>query len=302
MSENMQDSLVQLSVALGARVAASRRLVAGIRCGGRSLRSGTLWRQDAVVASEQALPDVAEAEVILDGGQSFAARLAGRDPGTNIAVLRLDGGPQPASHAVAGEPLPGALVLALAADRDGGVAVRLGAVHSVGAAWHSRAGGRIDRRIALDLRLDQAEEGGPVLDAAGGLVGISTLGPRHRVLVIPAATVERVLDPLLTTGRVARGWLGAAVQPVMVPEALRAEAGQPLGMIVIGLNRDGPAAQAGTMIGDILIGVDGAGLGSPSQLAEMLVPESVGREVQLRLIRGGVVQAIAVTIGARPAR
>ena len=131
--------------------------------------------------------------------------------------------------------------------------MRLGAVHSVGPAWHSRAGGRIDRRIALDIRLEGGEEGGPVLDAAGGLLGISTLGPRRRVLVIPAATVERVLEPLLTTGRIARGWLGAAVQPVLVPEALRAEAGQSLGLMIIGVTRDGPAAQAGILMGDILI-------------------------------------------------
>ncbi|HEV7996018.1 MAG TPA: S1C family serine protease [Stellaceae bacterium] len=302
MPEIIEDTLIRLSAALGERVVASRRLVAAIRCGGRPLRSGTLWRQDAVVASEQALPDVAEAEVILDGGQTFAARVAGRDRGTNIAVLRLDGGPQPAPHAAATGPEPGALVLAIGADPAGGVAVRLGAVHSVGPAWHSRAGGQIDRRITLDLRLEQAEEGGPVVDAAGGLVGISTLGPRRRVLVIPAATVERVLDPLLTNGRVARGWLGAAVQPVLVPDELRTEAGQPLGLMVIGLTRGGPAAQAGIMMGDILIGVDGAGLGSPSELAGMLGPESVGRQVQLRLIRGGAVQALAVTVGARPVR
>ena len=302
MPEIIENTLNRISAALGERVADSRRLVAGIRCGGRPLRSGTLWRQEAVVASEQALPDVDEAEVILDGGQTFAARVAGRDPGTNIAVLRLEGGPQPAPRDVASEPQAGTLVLALGADRAGGVTVRLGAVHSLGPAWHSRAGGRIDRRIALDLRLTEREEGGPVLDAAGGLVGISTLGPRRRVLAIPAATVERVLDPLLTSGRIARGWLGAAVQPVRVPDALRAEAGQSLGLMVIGLTRDGPAAQAGIMMGDILIGVDGAGLGSPSELAGMLGPESVGRQVELRLIRGGTVQTIAVTVGARPER
>ena len=301
MPEIIEDTLVRLSAALGARVAASRRLVARMRCGGR-LRSGTLWRQGAVIASEQALPDVEEAEVILDGGQSFAARIAGRDPGSNIAVLRFEGGPQPEPHGAPAEPQPGALVLALGAAGAGGVAVRFGVVHSLGPAWHSRAGGRIDRRITLDLRLDQAEEGGPVLDAAGGLVGISTLGPRRRVLAIPAATVERVLDPLLTSGRVARGWLGAAVQPVMVPDALRAEASQPLGLMVIGLTRHGPATQAGVMMGDILIGVDGAGLGSPSALAGMLGPESVGRQVALRLIRGGAVQTLTATIGARPGR
>ncbi len=301
MPDNTQDALSQLSAALAERVAAARGLVAGIRMRGHSLRSGTLWRKDVVVASEQALPKSEEAEVVLADGGTFAARVAGRDPGTNVAVLRLDGAPEP--QQVAAEQLqPGALVLALAADRAGGVAVRLGAVHSVGPAWHSRAGGRIDSRIGLDIRLGRGEEGGPVLDAAGGLLGISTLGPRRRVLVIPAATVERVMEPLLMAGRIARGWLGAAVQPVLVPEALHSEAGQSLGLMIIGVTKDGPAAQAGMLMGDILIAVDGADVGSPRRLAELLGPESVGRQVQLRLIRAGKMQTLAATMGERPAR
>ena len=301
MPDNTQDALSQFSAALAERVAAARGLVAGIRMRGHSLRSGTLWRKDVVVASEQALPKAEEAEVALADGGSFAARVAGRDPGTNVAVLRLDSAPEPAPLA-AEEPRPGALVLALAADGVGGVAVRLGAVHSVGPAWHSRAGGRIDRRIGLDLRLERGEEGGPVLDAAGGLLGISTLGPRRRVLVIPSATVERVMEPLLTTGRIARGWLGAAVQPVLVPEALHSEADQPLGLMIIGVTKDGPAAQAGVLMGDILIAVDGADVGSPRRLAEVLGPELVGRQVQFRLIRAGKMQTLAATVGERPAR
>lgn len=302
MTENIPDAFSQLSAALSERAASGRRLVAEIRMRGHRPRTGTLWRKDAVVASEQALPDIAESNVGLAGGGTFAARLAGRDRGTNIAVLKLENGPEPALQAAAGEPQPGALVLALAADGGGGVAVRLGAVHSVGPAWHSRAGGRIDRRVNLDIRLGPGEEGGPVLDAAGGLLGISTLGPRRRVLVIPAATVERVLDPLLTTGRIARGWLGAAVQPVLVPEALRGEAGQSLGLMVIGVTPDGPAAHAGMLMGDILVAVDDEGVGSPPQLAERLGPEAIGRQVQLRLIRAGRVEALAATVGARPGR
>jgi S1-C subfamily serine protease len=300
MPDNNHDALTQFSAALAERVAAARGLVAGIRMRGHSLRSGTLWRKDVVVASEQALPKAEEAEVLLADGGSFAARVAGRDPGTNVALLKLDGAPEP-QWVAAEEPQPGALVLALAADGLSGLAVRLGAVHSVGPAWHSRAGGRIDRRIELDLRLGRGEEGGPVLDAAGGLLGISTLGPRRRVLVIPTETVERV-EPLLTTGRIARGWLGAAVQRVLVPEALHSEAGQPLGLMIIGVTKDGPAAQAGVLMGDILIAVDGAGVGSPWQLAEVLGPESVGRQVQLRLIRAGQVQVLTATVGARPVR
>src|SRR5262249_28745435 len=129
-----------------------------------------------------------------------------------------DGAPDP-TLSPAAEPRPGALALALGAD-DAGVSIRLGIIHSVGPSWHSRAGGRIDRRISLDLTLSAREEGGPVLDAAGGVLGISTLGPRGRVLVIPSSTVDGVIEPLLSKGRIERGWLGVTLQPVLVPDGL----------------------------------------------------------------------------------
>ena len=304
MPENAQDILVQLSAALSGRAAAARGLVAGIAVRGHPLRSGTLWKKDVVVASEQSLPDSGEAEIALADGGTFAARIVGRDAGTNVAVLRVEGSPEPTPPDLAQpqEPQPGGLVLALGADGAGGVSARLGVVHAVGPAWHSRAGGHVDRRILIDVRLGSGEEGGPVLDAAGRLLGISTLGPRRRALVIPAATVERVLEPLLTKGHVERGWLGAAVQPVLVPETLQAEAGQTLALIVIGVTKDGPAAQAGLLAGDILLGVDGAPVGSPKELAGRLDEASVGRLLELRLIRAGALHALGVTIGARPAR
>ena len=302
MAENTENLFAQLSAAAAARVATARPLVAGLRVRGHGgLRTATLWRKDVVVASEQSLPRAEEAEIVLADGATFAARIAGRDPGTNVAVLRFDGAAQPAwSAAVA--PQPGALVLALAADGAGGVAARLGAVHSVGPAWHSRAGGRIDRRIGLDLRLGRGEEGGPVVDAAGGLLGISTLGPRRRVLVIPTATVERVLEPLLTLGRIARGWLGAAVQPVMVPDELRETAGHAQGLMILGVTGGGPVAQAGVLLGDILLALDGATLGGATRLAELLGPEAVGKQVELRLIRAGQAQSLNVIVGERPPR
>jgi S1-C subfamily serine protease len=302
MAENTENLFAQLSAAAAARVATARPLVAGLRVRGHGgLRTATLWRKDVVVASEQSLPRAEEAEIVLADGATFAARIAGRDPGTNVAVLRFDGAAQPAwSAAVA--PQPGALVLALAADGAGGVAARLGAVHSVGPAWHSRAGGRIDRRIGLDLRLGRGEEGGPVVDAAGGLLGISTLGPRRRVLVIPTATVERVLEPLLTLGRIARGWLGAAVQPVMVPDELQETAGHAQGLMILGVTGGGPVAQAGVLLGDILLALDGATLGGATRLAELLGPEAVGKQVELRLIRAGQAQSLNVIVGERPPR
>jgi hypothetical protein len=171
-----QDELARFSAALEAHAADAQRLVVAVRAPHAPARSGTVWRQDIVIASDQSFPDCAEAEVQA-GGETIPARLAGRDPGTNLVALRLGRAldfaqPEPA------EPQLGGLVLAFAAGAAGGAEVRLGINKSVGPAWQCRAGGRIDRRIALDLRLAAREEGGPVIDAAGGLLGMSTAGPR----------------------------------------------------------------------------------------------------------------------------
>ena len=300
MADIAENPLINLSEALAERARLARPLVAGIAAPGHRMRSGTLWRKDVVVASEQRFPDASDAQVTLADGSAFTARVAGRDPGTNVVALRLDGTPDPA-FLPAGEPQPGGLALAFGAG-DSGIAVRLGVIHSVGPSWHSRAGGRIDRRITLDSGVTPREEGGPVLDAAGGLLGISTLGPRGRVLVIPAATVQAVLDPLLSKGRVDRGWLGLALQPVLVPEALQAEAGQSLGLMVMSVSKDSPAARANLHAGDILVKIAGEGVTSPSAVAQYLGPDSVGKQVELHLIRADRPVSIAVTVGIRPDR
>ena len=297
MPDIIQNPLTSLSDAIAEQVRLAGPLVAGIVVQGHRARSGTLWRKDVVVVSEQTFPDVNEAKVTLTGGSSFGARLAGRDPGTNVLALRLEGTPEVAPAAAA-EPHPGALALALAADGDG-VSVRLGVIRSVGPSWHSRAGGRIDRRITLDIALTSGEEGGPVLDARGGLLGISTLGPRGRVLVIPTATVEGVIDPLLARGRVERGWLGLALQPVLVPEALHSEAGQSRGLMVMGVAKDGPAAQAGVQAGDILLAIGGISVISSAMVAQRLGPEAVGQQMEMRLIRAGKMLLLGVTVGVR---
>jgi S1-C subfamily serine protease len=300
MADIVGNPLINLSEALAGRVRLARLLVAGIAVPGHRMRSGTLWRKDVVVGSEQSFPDAGEATVTLVDGSAFTARVAGRDPGTNVVALRLDGAPDP-GPLPASEPEPGGLALALGA-HDGGIAVRLGVIHSVGPSWHSRAGGRIDRRITLDVGVTRSEEGGPVLDPGGGLLGISTLGPRGRVLVIPASTVEAALDPLLSKGRVERGWLGLALQPVLVPEALQAEAGQSQGLMVMSVSKDSPAAQANLHAGDILVKIGGESVTSPSAVAQYLGPDAVGKQVELHLIRADKPLSTGVTVGIRPSR
>jgi len=299
MPEAARDPLIGLSDALVERTKRAQASVARIEVEGRPICSGTLWRKDVVVAAEQGFAHVETAKVVLGDGSRLAAHIAGRDPGTNVLALKLDGAGEATPLATA-EPRLGALVLGFGADGDGGISVRLGVIHSVGPAWYSRAGGRIDRRIVVHMRMSGREAGGPVHDAGGGLLGMSTLGPRRRVLVIPASTVESVLEPLLSKGRVERGWLGLALQPVLLPEAMQSDAGQSRGLMIMGVAKDGPAAKAGVLTGDILVAIAGEGVGRPALVAQQLGPESIGQPVDLRLLRGGKVLSLPAIVAGRP--
>jgi len=296
----MTELIEQFSSELAARTAALQGAVAAIRLPRERHVSAIVWQGGVVVASEQSLPEREEFDLVLPGGAEATARLAGRDAGTNIAVLRLSQAVSP-PVLTPGEAHAGALALALGADGTGGVSARLGLVNLAGAQWHSLAGGLIDRRIALDLRLARAEEGGPVFSAAGAFLGMSTFGARVRVLVIPAATLERIVPLLLKDGRVARGWLGVALHPVAVPDALRETAGQPSGLMVMSLSEGGPAAKAGVVPGDIVLSVNGAQALGFRRIAAQLAPESIGRTAALRIVRGGSVLSLDAVVGARPA-
>jgi S1-C subfamily serine protease len=295
----MPDLLEQFSTALADRFAAVAPCVVAIGTGRRHV-SGILWRPDVVVTSAQELPDRTNFNLRRDGAE-MTGQLAGRDPGTNVALLRL-------AHPIQSAPPPpapspprvGALALLVGADDAGAPTGRLGMVHATGPEWHSQAGGRIDALLRLDVRLG-TDEGGPVLDAAGGLLGMSTAGPRRRALVIPAATINRVLDPLLAEGRIARGWLGVGLQPVTVPDSLRQAAGRDSGMMVVSLASGGPAALAGVLPGDIMLDLDGTPVRRARVLAAAMGPERIGRSVTVRLLRAGALQTLAVVIAARPA-
>ena len=294
----MPGSLIEFSDSLAALVAAAARGLVSVHPGARAQRSAVLWEPGVLVTSEQGMPDHTDVPVILPGGAAATASLVGRDTGTNVAALRIELPAPPRTAAAV--PHVGALALVLGA-ADGAPTARLAMVHRTGPAWDSMAGGRIDQLIRLDARLDGRDEGGPVLNAAGGLLGMSTLGPRRRVLVIPASTVDRVLPQLLAGGRVAQGWLGLGLQPVSIPAGLQDAAGQDSGLMVVSLAAHGPAEQAGMLPGDILLQVDGAPAPHPRAVARVLRGDRVGAAVPVRLLRAGVPVEVTVTIAERPA-
>jgi len=293
------DSLAQFSSALAARVDAAKAVIASISLSHRRYLTGIVWRPDIVVTSEQSLPDRDEFEVATANGSVTGAKIAGRDPATNIAVLRL-----PASTASfsfdKSDARTGAVAIAVGADGNGGTSARFGIINTLAPEWHSRHGGLIDRRIELDIRLAHREEGGAVFDVAGGFVGMTTFGPRGQVLVIPKATLERIVPRLLRDGRVARGWLGVALQAVAVPEMLREGANQRGGLMVMSIVKDGPAAQAGIVAGDIILSVNGTPTHPFRKIARHFGSESIGRKADLRVIRGGAVVTVQASIAERP--
>jgi S1-C subfamily serine protease len=294
------DFLAQFSNALVARAEVGKNAVVAIRLAHERHITGMLWHSGVVVASEQSLPRREEFELVAPGGAVVSAKIAGRDPSTNVAILR-PAEPIAAPSIVAGEARTGAVALVIGADGTGGASARLGLVNLAGPEWHSSRGGLIDRRIVLDARLARREEGGPVFDATGGTLGISTFGPRGQVIAIPTATIERVVPQLLKDGHIARGWLGVALQPVAVPDALRETADQSSGLMVMSVVEGGPAAQAGILAGDIILSVDGTSAHRLRKIARHFGADSIGRKADLRLIRSGAVIAVQTTIAERHA-
>ena len=269
--------------------------VIGIR--GRGLLcSGVIWRDGIVVTSEQALDKDETLTVLLDGWAEAAATLAGRDPTTNTAVLRIEKAGAAAALGDAASVAAGHLALAVGRHRSGQTLSALGTVALAGEAWRSMAGGLIDRLIRLDLRPTREVEGAPVFDADGRLFGMVAAGPRRSVLVIPVSTVARAVDQLLAKGRITRGYLGVGVQATRLSEAPKRR-----GLLVTSVATDGPAARAGLTIGDVLLNVDDKEVETRYDLLWLLGSDTVGRQVVAKGLRGGAPFEWRIDIGERPA-
>lgn len=289
--------LAQFSDELTALADAAKGYVAGIQVANRRPVSGILWSSEAVVTSEQSLPEADEFAVTV-AGQALRATPAGRDPSTNVAVLRLQSAITSALPQAA-DAKAGALAIVMGAG-DEGPSVRLDLIRAVGAAWESLAGSTIDRRIRLSGRIG-SEEGGPVLSATGTLFGMSTRGMRHASLVIPVSTINRSVMALMEKGSVERGWLGVALRPVALPEALRPERRQRAGLMVMEVSDGSPAAKAGIVAGDIILSAGNLPAVRYGAIARQLGAHAIGKNLTLAIARAGAMKNVDVTVEARPA-
>jgi S1-C subfamily serine protease len=230
-------------------------------------------------------------------GESVEATLVGRDPATDLAVLRVsDGGltrPELGEDALR----VGNLVLALG--RPGQtVQATLGIVSALGKGWRTRAGGAIDRYLQTDVVMYPGFSGGPLIDASGSIVGLNSSALQRSVAVsVPLTTVRRTVATLLEHGRIRRGYLGIGAQAVRLPGEVEAEVGQKTGLLIVSVEPDSPAQKGGLMLGDTVVALNGQPVGQLDDLLALLGGETVGASGTARIVRGGQLQEQAVTIG-----
>jgi len=275
--------------------------IVAVHGGGRWSSSGIHWRSGVIVTAEEVLERDENIKLTLPGGRVADASLAGRDPTTDVAVLRFQPDGLPVATTTEASLRAGHVVVAVG-NHDGAPLAALGIVALAGGAWHSVRGGTIDRLIRLDLALSPAAEGGALVDLQGRVIGMTVLGPRRRALSIPSSTIDRTVDQLLARGHVFRGYLGAGLQPVKQERrsnGLQASAGQ-RGVLVVSVDPHGPSARAGILVGDIVTAWNGQSIERVREIMRLLGPESIGSTVDLGLIRGGTPIALQVVIGERP--
>jgi S1-C subfamily serine protease len=301
-SAEMSSALLALSNNLADVVEQAGRSVVIVNGRSRMSSSGVHWRQGIIVTADETIKRSEDITITLPDGRTLPATLVGRDPSTDIAILKLQNVELPVAEIGEASLLKvGHMVLAVGRSSESGLSASMGVVSALGGSWRSSYGGLIDQFVRLDLNLYPSIEGGPLVEATGRVVGITVSGPRRTVLSIPASTINRVVDQLLSKGHIARGYLGLGMQPVRLPETLKntLNLSSVGGVIVVNVESDGPADKSGMLIGDVLVAIDGTPVSDTGDIQAMLGSHSVGKILNVQIVRGGTLVEVALTVGER---
>ena len=299
----MSAELIELSNALAQATDHAAASVVAIHSEARGSSSGVIWRDGLIVTAEHALRHDEEIHATLPDGRVVPANLAGRDPSTDLAVLKCaEAGNQLIEPGDASSIKPGSLTLVVGRTRASGPVATLGVVSLVVAERSTWAGSSLAPYIRLDVGLQPTAIGGAVVDVQGKVVGIaSPRFARFGAIAIPAATVDRVAETLLKKGRIPRGYLGVALQPVRLPDHLRQslQHNEKTAVIILEVEPNGPAHKAGIVIGDILVSLAGHPVSRPESVQSYLQAENIGKPLSAKIVRGGAVRDVSISVGDR---
>jgi S1-C subfamily serine protease len=293
--------LSQLSDALADLVEATGQSVVRVEARRRFPASGAVWAADGlVVTADHTIEHEEHIRVGLADGRSLAATLVGRDPTTDIALLRVAAGAL--APAAWGDPAAARTGhLALSLGRPGhAVRARWGVFSAVADNWRAPSGAEIGRYLEVDTGPSPGFSGGPVVNAAGDALGMRTSALlRGTSLVVPVTTLRRVVESLITYGRVRRGYLGIGAQPVRLPGRLRETLGQESGLLLVSVEPGGPAEASGLLLGDVILGFGGVTTHRLQDLMSLLGADRIGTTMPARILRGGAVRDVRLVVGER---
>jgi S1-C subfamily serine protease len=297
----MADLLAQLSDSLAGMVETAGPGVVRVEGRRRLPATGIVWAAGGVIVTANHVVKRDDKITIgLADGERTSAKVAGRDPSTDLAVLKAEASDLAPAERATGDLHVGHLVLALG--RPGRtVQATLGIVSALGDNWRTSMGGQIDRYLQTDVVMYPGVSGGPLVGAGGQVIGLNTSALARGVsLTVPLATVERVANTLLAHGRVQRGYLGVSTQPARLPAAIKEEIGQETGLLVVNVEPGSPADEGGLVLGDTIVGLNGSAVRQHDDLLALLTGDVVDQKTPIQIVRGGELRTVNVTVGQRP--
>jgi S1-C subfamily serine protease len=294
----------QLSSAFAQTVSSFEDGIVAVRTAGRSTVSGVVWRDGVIVTVRHALRRGEDVKVIhRDAKKQVLAQWAGSDPGTDLALLRVETGVfKPIQMAIEEGQRVGDIVLSIGRSRLGDISASAGIIARLGGGWRTWSGGKLDRLIRPDVRLYVGMTGSALVDEHGRVLGINNNAlARSAVITVPSKTVDRVVSTLLERGSIPRPYLGIAMQAVPLPEGARAHfpEGTERALLIMHLESGAPAAAGGALVGDLIVSFGGDVVRSVSEFQEKLVGLNVGDSVPLVVLRGGNKMTLTLQVGNR---
>ena len=299
MSQNV---LVELSDALADAAEKAGKATVLVNARRRMPASGIIYASDLVLTADHVVEREEGIKVILSDGAELSARIAGRDAGSDLAVLKLERASAAVAGATKNPARLGQIALALGRPSPDGVEASLGTVSAIGGPIRTGRGGMLERYLRTDSISYPGFSGGPLVAADGTILGLNTSGLANgAAITVPADIAWRIADTLVQHGRIRRGYLGIRSQAVDLPEAsqkaLKRE--QAAGLLIMGLEKESPAAKGGLIVGDILVGVAGEPILHHDELFARLNGEVVGKSTPIDILRGGQPQTLNVLIGEK---
>ena len=303
MSESV---LSKFSDELATAAEQAGRSVVTVRARMRVPSSGIVWRKGVIVSANHTVRRESEISVLLPNGKRAEAKLAGRDSGTDLAILTVEGLDAPIAQVGDTATLKLAnFVLALGRTRSGNLVASAGIIGGLSGEQRSWRGGRLDQGVRLDLALYAGFSGGPLVGLDGKILGVNTSGlGRGRAMTVPVATVERSVNELLEKGYIARPYLGIAMQPVSIPENVRGKikSAPQGGLMVMHVEAGGPAEKAGIVLGDVIVELKGKPVLETEGIRDVVSVAKVGEKVSIAVLRSGTPLEVTVVLAERPVK